>query len=384
MATEDDNFDIDIYGDDPSQQEAAPAQQADAGGTNPEDYIDFSDDEGPPAGGPKDSAAQPNTADQLDKTSTTEAKAQDTPQPQQGTKRKADDSEYPEDQSYGYESWQQADDSYANATSITNNPYRKPALLLNELQWWTTEDDLRSYCAAAGVEDALKDVSFGEHKVNGKCWGEAYLEFESTSAADKVKVKIEEAVQSSANATGAKRKEWTVQFAEVGSGFKMPPGAPPGQQKQGQGGYHNNRGGYNDRGRGNFRGGFNRGGGYGGRGGGYQQSNPSQGGWGNNGGMGMNGGMNGMNNMGGMNGMGGHMGMGGFNPAMMANMMGMGNMGNFNGMNRGGMGMNMMGRGNMMGGNNMGMMNSGGWSGGGGFQGQQGWQGGGNKRGKMG
>ena len=246
-----------------------------------------------------------------------------------------------------------------------------PALRLTELQWWTTEEDLRSYCAKAGVEDQLKELSFGEHKIDGKSRGEAYLEFESASAAEKVKTEVEMAVEASASESGAKRKDWLIEYTQVGNGFKMAAGnTGPKKDYQQQGAY--NRGNYNnsDRGnfhsRGNFRGGGgfqNRGGGFNNRGGMYQQPNPSQGGWGGGGG-----GM--MPNMGGA----------GFNP-MMA---GMNMMSGFNNhMGRGGMmGMNPMGmgRGGMMG-MNMGMMGRGGWNGGfegqGNGMGQQGWQGGG-------
>lgn len=45
------------------------------------------------------------------------------------------------------------------------------ALLVSELQWWTTEDDVRSWIRDAAVEDELNDVTFSEHKVNGKSKG---------------------------------------------------------------------------------------------------------------------------------------------------------------------------------------------------------------------
>lgn len=45
------------------------------------------------------------------------------------------------------------------------------ALLIQELNWWTTEDDIRGWSAAAGCEDEWKDITFSEHKVNGKSKG---------------------------------------------------------------------------------------------------------------------------------------------------------------------------------------------------------------------
>jgi hypothetical protein len=45
------------------------------------------------------------------------------------------------------------------------------ALLVTELHWWITEDDLRGWVNQAGAEDDLKEVTFNEHKVNGKSKG---------------------------------------------------------------------------------------------------------------------------------------------------------------------------------------------------------------------
>jgi hypothetical protein len=385
MATEDDTFDIDIYGDEPSE-----AQPTEAQGANDEEYeLDFSTTNEETFNA-DESTAQAVAGDEEveEMRTTTEAKhaeSKDAPQPQQGTKRKAPDDGYADGREANYDPDNPAVDGFAVSLDARHtpakDPYAMPALRLTELQWWTTEEDLRSFCAKAGVEDQLKELSFGEHKINGKSRGEAYLEFDSASAAEKVKTEVEKAVDASATESGAKRKDWLIEYTQVGNGFKMAAvNTAPKKDYQQQGGY--NRGNYNntDRGnfhsRGNFRGGGfqNRGGGFNNRGGMYQQSNPSQGGWGAGNGM--------MPNMGGA----------GFNP-MMA---GMNMMGGFNNnMGRGGMmGMNPMGmgRGGMMG-MNMGMMGRGGWNGGfqgqGNAMGQQGWQGGGggmqqgNKRARM-
>jgi hypothetical protein len=45
------------------------------------------------------------------------------------------------------------------------------ALMISDLHWWTTEDDIRGWANEAGAEDELKDLTFSEHKVNGKSKG---------------------------------------------------------------------------------------------------------------------------------------------------------------------------------------------------------------------
>lgn len=51
------------------------------------------------------------------------------------------------------------------------DPGATSALLLSDLQWWTTDDDIRSWIRRASCEDELKDITFSEHKVNGKSKG---------------------------------------------------------------------------------------------------------------------------------------------------------------------------------------------------------------------
>ena len=51
------------------------------------------------------------------------------------------------------------------------DPGATNCLLLSELSWWTTDDDIRSWVRQASCEDELKDITFSEHKVNGKSKG---------------------------------------------------------------------------------------------------------------------------------------------------------------------------------------------------------------------
>jgi hypothetical protein len=70
---------------------------------------------------------------------------------QQGTKRKQEDDGRPVDQS---------------ATT---------SLMISELNWWNTDDDIRGWAREADCEDEIKDITFSEHKVNGKSKGYDFL-----------------------------------------------------------------------------------------------------------------------------------------------------------------------------------------------------------------
>lgn len=163
---EDDNFDIDIYGDETGQDEYSGEQAAD--GQYQQDTYDGANAGGKPASG----AVEGNTYDsnQYDDTnghgeaaavdhaedmkvestedtrSSTVQASDSTPAPP-SRKRKGSMDERPVDQ---------------NATN---------AILLNELHWWITEDEVRGWCNRSGAEEELKDLTFNEHKVNGKSKG---------------------------------------------------------------------------------------------------------------------------------------------------------------------------------------------------------------------
>lgn len=142
MATEDDNFDIDIYGDGGGY--GANDQE---GGNEPEIIVDT------PAGQQQQNGVNGNTTagnesqniKQEPMTGTTQLTMQ--PAPQQGVKRK-----------------ESSDDRQAD-------PDATSALFISDLFWWTTDEDIRGWVNEAGCEAELKDVTFSEHKVNGKSKG---------------------------------------------------------------------------------------------------------------------------------------------------------------------------------------------------------------------
>ncbi|KYG46705.1 hypothetical protein M433DRAFT_189002 [Acidomyces richmondensis BFW] len=256
MSAEDDTFEIDIYGD----EEPVPEPAKESGR---------------------------NGQEVAEKQAAPESDAQDSKQPPvdassapHGVKRKAPD-EHEEQRG------QTHDSTAANGQYIDNRPVDPGAMLalkLGELHWWTTEEDLRGFCARAGAEEELQDLSFGEHKINGKSKGEAYLEFSTLQAATAVKREIEAA--KAKESSGLRKIPYTVTFWPVGNPYRT--GAGVGGKKEfsqaNRGGAYNSptgtRGGF-----GGGRGGFNNPM--------MQNRQHQQGGWG----MGqMNGGYGGFNN----------------------------------------------------------------------------------------
>src|SRR6201996_7911019 len=187
-SADEDNFDIDIYGD----------GEGDMGNDGTMDYkldeeelqfnVDAEEDDGLPT---KERQIEPEPNEEQPASSTITPQPQikaeadqpskpnpapSNPAPQQGVKRKETSDERPIDH------------------GATN------ALMISELHWWTTEDDIRGWTNEAGAEDELRDLTFSEHKVNGKSKGlvagiiaccvlltlsysQVYLEFSSPQAA---------------------------------------------------------------------------------------------------------------------------------------------------------------------------------------------------------
>ena len=183
MANEEPDFDIDVYGDGEGEEEHHNGENFHSG-----DYSDFEyreensneqEDQGDQNGlsnnkdttgeetdwldgepytngngnGAEDSTDQtaaptdPSTADQPAHPSQSQPQAE----PQQGMKRKIS--------------------IRTESPSLPTDPGATTALLISDLHWWTTEDEIRGWSNSAGVESSLKDVSFSEHKVNGKSKG---------------------------------------------------------------------------------------------------------------------------------------------------------------------------------------------------------------------
>ncbi|KAK5117454.1 hypothetical protein LTR85_008839 [Meristemomyces frigidus] len=334
MSADNDTFEIDIYGDDQPEQEPVKSQPQQENGHG----YDGTNDRVKPE--PKAETSGDST--QQDGKQQPAASATPT---QQGVKRKASDD------GDNYKEEYDAEDGYGQY--VDNRPVDQgamPSLKLADLHWWTTEEDVRGFCARAGAEEELHEISFGEHKINGKSKGEVYLEFASPQAATAVKREIEAASQIKGE-SGVRKTPLTAYFTPVGNPFKTTAGGGGKKdfsQNSSRGGAYNsfnNRGGGGGggfAGRGNYNNNNRGGAGFNNNNNMMQNRPQQQAGWGMNAGMGANGGMGGNGAMGGY---------GGFTNPMMAGA-------GFGAMN---MGYGNMGRGGMM--NNMGMMGRGGFGG---------------------
>ena len=162
MSAEEDNLDIDIYGDgggggDDYQDETGQVaegtqQQQDTLAVNAEastvsepmqeiQLVENAADD--------HNQATPDTQ-QVESTSTSVQDAMPAPKQacaMQGTKRKEGPDDRPQD------------------------PGATGALFFSELHWWITDDDIRGWSNECDCEDELQEVTFSEHKVNGKSKG---------------------------------------------------------------------------------------------------------------------------------------------------------------------------------------------------------------------
>ncbi|GAA5999122.1 hypothetical protein JCM5350_007015, partial [Sporobolomyces pararoseus] len=109
------------------------------------------------------------------------------------------------------------------------------AVFISDMHWWTSDQHLVELCHLAGAGGVrLKDVSFSEHKVNGKSKGVAYIETGSVEAASLVKRYLDQ------NEYQQKRMTCTpVIGSNLPSPFRTLPREPHSRNNQQSGGSHN-------------------------------------------------------------------------------------------------------------------------------------------------
>ena len=161
MAAEEDNFDIDIYGDggeDEHNEEPEDGMKSEetSGEAVQSTEPTSSATDHPTANGPipdSDVKIEHEGSNVAQKIASTDESGADPVQlpkhaPQtQGLKRKDG-----------------VDDRYVDPGAST-------ALFVSELHWWVNDDDVRGWANQSECEDELEDITFSEHKVNGKSKG---------------------------------------------------------------------------------------------------------------------------------------------------------------------------------------------------------------------
>lgn len=172
---EEDNFDIDIYGDDEAQNyqqdnSGSEAKHADANDNLNEDIYNASQ--------PSDNASK----QEGDGHSTQDdSKQQDNHHGPDGSNERPSDerqqisstggSTHNQLQAPKQAPVQQGVKRKEGADDRSVDPGATSALLISDLHWWTCEDDIRGWANQSRCEDELKDITFNEHKVNGKSKG---------------------------------------------------------------------------------------------------------------------------------------------------------------------------------------------------------------------
>lgn len=184
MADED-NFDIDIYGDEEPEVEKAQAEQpadGDNKANNGHAQVTIANGSGYGESG----VAQEESGGRHGENGVKQA--QDYPQHQQDTTmtsetqdvtHNSNNSVKPEetndrikdDETNAHSKSEDANEGYDGYHDQSVDANASQAVIVNGMQWWVNDDDVRGWARFAGAEDDLRDITFGEHKVNGKCKG---------------------------------------------------------------------------------------------------------------------------------------------------------------------------------------------------------------------
>ena len=171
MASEEDNFDIDIYGDggedyhqggqDDSEVKAETSTDTVVNMSEPaQQSTEALDGRSPATLNGQDSyqeakaeESSENKGDIAQKIASTDESTHDPLQlPKQAP------------QTQGLKRKDGPDDRFIDPGATT-------ALFISELHWWITDDDVRGWANQSQCEDELEDITFSEHKVNGKSKG---------------------------------------------------------------------------------------------------------------------------------------------------------------------------------------------------------------------
>lgn len=173
MAAEDDNFDIDIYGDGGEDyHQGSPDEE----GIKSENALEPSSglDEIDHSAQDNTTALQTGSREEVDEDMKLEnghLDAGDIAQKIASTDESAQDTVHlPKQapQTQGLKRKDGSDDRFVDPGATT-------AIFLSDLHWWVTDDDVRGWANQSQCEDELDDITFSEHKVNCKSKGWASI-----------------------------------------------------------------------------------------------------------------------------------------------------------------------------------------------------------------
>lgn len=161
MAAEEDNFDIDIYGDGGEDDQNEQPED----GVKTEESSDQTIQKTELVSTAADHSLANEQTSSLD--IKTEHEGNDVAQKIASTDESGPDPvQLPKQapQTQGLKRKDGLDDRYVDPGATT-------ALFVSELHWWVNDDDVRGWANQSQCEDELEDITFSEHKVNGKSKG---------------------------------------------------------------------------------------------------------------------------------------------------------------------------------------------------------------------
>ena len=169
MASEEDNFDIDIYGDG-GEDYGLDGVQDDIKVDDNTKVEETTDQVSEPTENPSNPSVNPPVDGHQGKPESkqeNEHSQSDVAQKIISTDPSAPDSvQLPKQapQIQGLKRKDGADDRHID-------PGATSALFVSELNWWINDDDIRGWANQSQCEDELEEITFSEHKVNGKSKG---------------------------------------------------------------------------------------------------------------------------------------------------------------------------------------------------------------------